>query len=310
MRIFLVGAAGAIGRRLVPMLVERGDVVVGTTTSAAKREAVADLGAEPVVLDILDGDATTAAVVTAKPDVVLHEATALTGTFDVKDADRFFTQTNKLRTAGTDNVLVAAREAGAGRVIVQSYTGWPNSAGDGAATEDDPLEPHPAAKARETIGAIAHVERVVPAAPGLDGVVLRYGSFFRAGTSIGADGEITERVRKRQFPIVGRGEGVWSFCHIDDAAAATVAAIDRGSPGLYNICDDDPAPVREWLPTLAEALGAKPPMRVPAVVARLIVGENGVRMMTAIRGSSNAKAKRELGWSPAYPSWREGFRTL
>src|SRR3954447_9413672 len=209
MRIFLVGAAGAIGRRLVPMLVERGDVVVGTTTSAAKREAVADLGAEPVVLDILDGDATTAAVVAAKPDVVLHEATALTGTFDVKDADRFFTQTNKLRTTGTDNVLVAAREAGVGRVIVQSYTGWPNSAGDGLATEDDPLESHPASKARETIAAIAHVERVVPVAEGVEGIVLRYGSFYGPGTSIGRDGEITERDRTRALPYLGHGLGAW-----------------------------------------------------------------------------------------------------
>jgi 2-alkyl-3-oxoalkanoate reductase len=310
MRIFLVGATGAIGRRLVPMLVARGYVVVGTTTSAARRDMVGDLGAEPVVLDLLDRDATTAAVAVAKPDVVLHQATALSGKFDVRNTDRFFTRTNKLRTTGTDNVLAAAHDVRVGRVIVQSYTGWPNSAGEGLATEDDPLEKRPAGKARETIGAIAHIERLVPIARGTDGIVLRYGGFYGPGTSLGRDGEITERVRKRQFPIVGSGEGVWSFVHIDDAAAATVAAIDRASPGLYNICDDDPAPVREWVPVLANAIGAKRPLHVPAAVARLVIGDNGVRIMTAIRGSSNAKAKRELGWNPTYPSWREGFRAL
>src|SRR3954447_19428711 len=310
MRIFLVGASGAIGRRLVPMLAERGDVVVGTTTNAAKRDAIAGLGAEPVVLDVLDRGVTTAAVAAAKPDVVLHQATALSGKFDVKNVDSFFTKTNKLRTAGTDNLLAAAREAGVRRVIVQSYTGWPNSAGDGLATEDDALEQKPAAKARETIRAIDYLERTVPTAPDTDGIVLRYGGFYGPGTSLGQDGEITDRVRKRQFPIVGSGDGVWSFVHIDDAAAATVPAIDGAAPGLYNICDDQPAPVREWVPALAEAIGAKPPLRVPAAVARLLIGDNGVRMMTAIRGSSNAKAKRELGWRPAYPSWREGFRAL
>jgi len=314
MRIFLVGATGAIGRRLVPMLVERGDSVVGTTTSDAKQRDIADLGAEPVVVDVLNRGQTVAAIVAAKPDVVLHQATALAGSFDVKNPDRFFAQTNTIRTAGTDNVLAAAREADVRRVIVQSYTGWPNSRGDGSApdlaTEETPLDPQPSAKARQTIAAIAHIESVVPATAGVEGVVLRYGGFYGPGTSLDADGEITERVRKRQFPIVGDGAGVWSFLHIDDAASATVAAIDRGQPGLYNICDDDPAPVREWLPALAEAIGAKPPMRVPAWVGRIAIGDNGVRMMTATRGSSNAKAKRELDWTPQYPSWRDGFRTL
>jgi 2-alkyl-3-oxoalkanoate reductase len=309
-RVFLVGAASAIGRRLVPLLVERGDAVLGTTTSAGKTEEIAGLGAEPVVLDVLDRAATVAATVTAKPDVVIHQATALSGTFDVKNADRFFTQTNKLRTIGTDNLLAAAREAEVRRVIAQSYTGWPNARGHGLANEDDPLDPKPAGKARQTIAAIGHVESVVPAMDSIEGVVLRYGSFYGPGTSMGPDGEITERVRKRQFPIVGDGGGVWSFVPIDDAAAATVAALEQAKPGLYNICDDEPAPVREWLPAFAEAVGAKPPMRVPAWIGRLAIGENGVRMMTAIRGSSNAKAKRELGWAPAHPSWRGGFRTF
>jgi nucleoside-diphosphate-sugar epimerase len=310
MRVFLVGAASAIGRRLVPLLAERGDAVLGTTTSAAKTEEIAGLGAEPVVLDLLDRAATVAAIVTAKPDVVIHQATALSGSFDVKNVDRFFTQTNKLRTIGTDNLLAAAREAEVRRVIVQSYTGWPNARGHGLANEDDPLEPRPANKARQTVAAIGHVESVVPAMDSLEGVVLRYGSFYGPGTSMGPDGDVTERVRTRQFPIVGDGGGVWSFVHIDDAAAATVAAIEQATPGLYNICDDEPAPVREWLPVFAEAVGAKPPMRVPAWIARVAIGENGLRMMTAIRGSSNAKAKRELGWEPAHPSWRQGFRTL
>ena len=310
MRIFLVGAASAIGRRLVPLLVERGDTVLGTTTREVKAHEIAGLGAEPVVLDVLDRAATVAAIAKAKPEVVVHQATALSGKFDAKNADRFFTQTNKLRTIGTDNLLAAAREAEVRRMIAQSYTGWPNVRGHGLAHEEDGLDPNPADKARQTIAAIGHVESVVPAADWLEGVVLRYGSFYGPGTSMGPDGEITERVRKRQFPIVGDGGGVWSFVHNDDAAAATVAAVEHAQAGLYNICDDEPAPVREWLPAFAEAVGAKPPMRVPAFIGRLAIGENGVRMMTAIRGSSNAKAKRELGWTPAHPSWREGFRTM
>ncbi|HET7530937.1 MAG TPA: NAD(P)-dependent oxidoreductase [Mycobacteriales bacterium] len=310
MRVFVVGGTGAIGRRLVPLLVDRGDVVVATTTSAARSDDIAGMGAEPMVLDLLDRGATIAAVLAAKPDVVLHQATALAGRFDVRRLDRFFTRTNLLRTVGTDHLLAAAREAGVPRLVAQSYTGWPNARGTGPATEDDPLEPQPPASARKTIDAIRYVEASVPAARGIDGVVLRYGSFYGPGTSLGPGGEFVEMVRARRFPIVGDGSGVWSFLHIDDAATATVRAIDDAAPGLYNIVDDDPAPVREWLPVLADALGAKPPRHVPAALARLAVGSNGVRVMTGARGSTNTKAKSELGWTPVHASWREGFRTL
>jgi 2-alkyl-3-oxoalkanoate reductase len=296
MRIFLAGATGAIGRELVPMLLERGDTVIGTTTNPAKSHDVEAMGAEPVVVDILDRAATVAAVAKAKPDVVMHQATALTAGIDVRRMDRSFAQTNRLRTAGTDHLLAAAVEAGAARIIVQSYSGL--------------LESDPPASARRTVDAVRHIDDTVPGARGIEGLVLRYGSFYGPGTSIGPGGEITEMVRRRRFPIVGDGGGVWSFVHVADAAAAAVSAIDRGAPGVYHVVDDEPAPVREWLPVLAETLGAQPPRHVPAAVARLLIGANGVRMMTATLGSSNAKAKTELGWTPAHPTWREGFRTL
>lgn len=310
MRIFVAGATGAIGRRLVPMLAEQDHVVIATTRTARKSDELSGLGAEPVVVDLLDRDATVEAVVAAKPDVVIHQATALSGSFDLKHFDRFFATTNALRTTGTDNLVAAAVAAGASRLIVQSYTGWPNErTGSGLKTEQDRLDPDPSPTARQTVAAVRHLEAVVPSVEALTGIVLRYGSFYGPGTSIGRDGEVVEMVRKRRFPIVGGGAGVWSFVHIDDAAAATVAALEHGDAGLFNVVDDDPAPVRDWLPVLAEAVGAPRPMRVPGWLARAAIGSNGVRMMTEIRGSSNAKAKRDLGWSPRWPSWREGFRS-
>ncbi|MBX5469898.1 MAG: NAD(P)-dependent oxidoreductase [Thermoleophilaceae bacterium] len=308
MRVFVAGATGALGRRLVPKLVERGHEVVGMTRSSSKARLVRELGAEPVVADALERDAVMRAVLGAEPEVVVHELTSLSGGIDLRRPDRAFEATNRLRVEGTDHLLAAAVAAGARRLVAQSYAGWPfERRGGWVKTEDDPLDPDPPKVVREAIEAIRHVETVVPAAQGIEGLVLRYGGFYGPGTSLAPGGEHLELVRRRKFPIVGDGAGVWSMIHIDDAAEATAIAVERGAPGIYNIVDDDPAPVREWLPRLAEVLGAKPPRRLPTWLGRIVAGEAVVTMMTEIRGASNQKAKRELGWHPRHPSWREGF---
>lgn len=309
MRIFIAGATGALGRRLVPLLVASGHDVIGTTRSVAKAPGLQAAGAEPVVLDVLDAAAVVSAVADAGPEVVVHQATALAGRLsDVRHPDRAFELTNRLRTEGTDHLLAAARAAGARRFVAQSYAGWPYAREGGPVkTEEARLDPHPPADVRQTLAAIRHLEGAVAGADGLEGLVLRYGGFYGPGTSIAPDGEQVAAVRRRRFPIVGGGAGVWSLVHIDDAATATGAAVERGAPGLYNIVDDEPARVAEWLPALAAAIGAPPPRRVPAWVGRLLAGEQVVTMMTESRGASNAKAKRELGWRPRHASWRDGF---
>jgi 2-alkyl-3-oxoalkanoate reductase len=305
MRIFVAGAAGAIGRQLLPQLAARGHQVTGSTRNPANAGRLRALGAEPVLLDGLDAMAVGEAVARAEPEVVIHQMTALAGGLDLRRFDRTFAVTNQLRTTGTDHLLAAAAAAGARRFIAQSYTGWPNSrTGSLVKTEEDPLDPSPPRAQRESLAAISHLERTVASAGQLAGIVLRYGSFY----GYGASDELIKLVRQRKVPVVGNGAGVWSFLHIADAAAATVCALDRGTPGVYNVTDDEPATVAEWLPVLAQAVGAKPPYRVPRWIGRLAAGETGVSVMTQIRGSSNAKAKRELGWRPAWPSWRLGFR--
>jgi 2-alkyl-3-oxoalkanoate reductase len=302
MRVFIAGGGGAVGQHLVPMLTTAGHEVTATTRSPGKASLLRKLGATPVIVDGLDADGVLAAVRQARPEVIIHQMTALSSMRSFRRFDREFAITNQLRTAGTDNLLTAARAAGTRRFIAQSYTGWPNiREGGPVKTEDDPLDPHPPAAMAETLRAIRHVEQTVSGFPG--GVVLRYGGFYGPGASESMLGP----VRKRQLPVIGGGTGVWSFCHIEDAATATAAAVTRGAPGIYNIVDDDPAPVADWLPFLASCLGAKPPLRVPARLGRLLAGEAVVSMMTEIRGSSNKKAKRELGWSPRYASWRDGF---
>ncbi len=308
MKIFVAGASGAIGRRLVPKLVEQGHDVTGTTRSAGNTALIARLGAQPVVLDGLDPDAVMRAVGAAEPEVVIHQMTSLTGWSDIKRFDEGFAMTNRLRTEGVDNLIRAAQAAGARRLLVQSYSGLTNiREGGSVKTEDDPYDPNPPRGVSESFAAIRHLEAVVPAAEGLEGLVLRFGPLYGPGTSLGEGGVYPELVHKRQFPIVGDGGGIWSFVHVDDAASATVAAVERGAPGIYNIVDDEPAPVAEWLPWLAEVIGAKPPRRVPAWLGRLFVGETGIMMLTQLRGSSNAKAKRELGWAPRWSTWRDGF---
>lgn len=305
MHIFLAGAGGAVGRALIPLLLDRGHTVTGTTRTPAKAGALRALGAEPVILDGLDRAAVHEAVAAARPDVVVHQMTSLGGDLDMRRFERSFATTNRLRTEGTDNVLAAARAAGVERVVAQSFAGWPSArTGGPVKTEEDPLDPDPPKQLRTTLEAIAHLERTVTEA---GGVALRYGGFYGPGTGMAPDGDQLAMVRARKLPIVGDGGGIWSFAHIDDVAGATLAAIETWTPGeVYNVCDDEPAPVREWLPALAAAAGAKPPRRVPRFVGRLM-GEHLVAMMCEIRGSSNEKIKRQLGWAPRWPTWREGF---
>ncbi|MEA2301933.1 MAG: hypothetical protein QOE44_2468 [Solirubrobacteraceae bacterium] len=308
MKILVAGATGALGRKLVPLLVTRGHEVVGLTRSPSKREAVRGLGATPVVLDALDGDAVARAVGAAGPEVIVHELTALAGGVDLRRFDRAFAATNRLRTEGTDHLLAAGRSVGIRRFVAQSYAGWPSAREGGPVkTEEDPLDPAPAAPMRETHAAIRHLEEVVVGAGWTEGVVLRYGGLYGPGTSMSRDGEHIGLIRRRRFPVVGDGAGVWSFVHVEDAAEATVAAVERGRRGIYNVVDDDPAPVAEWLPAVARGIGARPPRHVPLRVGRLLAGEAAAVMMTQVRGASNAKAKRELGWTPGHPSWREGI---
>ncbi len=307
MRIFLAGATGAMGKQLVPRLVEAGHEVVGMTRSNSKRAALEELGATAVVADALNADQVGDAVAKARPKVIIHQLTAISS-FDIRNFDRSFALTNRLRSEGTDHLLAAGRAVGVGRFVAQSYAAWPYArTGGPIKTEEDPLDPTPARNMRESMRAIRHLEAAVTGADWTEGIVLRYGGFYGPGTSMSRGGEQFEMIRKRKFPVVGDGAGVWSFVHIADAAEATVAAVERGRRGIYNIVDDDPAPVADWLPALADKLGAPKPWRVPKVVGRLFAGEVGVVMMTDIRGASNAKAKRELGWEPRHSSWREGF---
>jgi 2-alkyl-3-oxoalkanoate reductase len=309
MRVLVAGAGGAVGGRLVPRLVEARHEVVAITRSERKLPQLRILGAEAVVADVLDRESVLGAVRRAEPTVIIHQATSLAGVKNFKHFDREFALTNRLRTVGTDHLLEGAREVGARRFIAQSYGNWNyERAGGVLKTEGDPLDPAPPRNQVESLEAIRYLEKAVLEAGGIAGVVLRYGNFYGPGTSFASEGEIVQQLRRRRFPIVANGAGVWSFIHVDDVASATIAAIDRGETGIYNIVDDHPAPVAEWLPELARIVGAKPPMRVPVWLGRLAAGEVGVSMMTQIRGTSNAKAKRELDWQPRYPSFREGLR--
>jgi nucleoside-diphosphate-sugar epimerase len=300
MRVFVAGASGAIGTRLVPQLIEAGHEVIGTSRSPANTEKVRGLGARPIALDLLDAGAVRQAVLEAGPDAIVHQATALADVRFSRNLDRSFAQTNRLRREGTDNLVAAAREAGVPRFVAQSFASMRYAREGGPVkTEDDPLDRTPVEAMRETAAAMTYLDEAVTAA---GGIALRYGNFYGAGN----DGLI-QPVRKRQFPIVGDGGGVSSFVHLDDAAAATVLALDHDGPAIYNIVDDEPAPVREWLPVLANALGAKPPRHFPVWVARLFAGETAVMLATQSRGASNAKAKHELGWTPRHPTWRQGF---
>ncbi len=303
MRVLVVGATGAVGSQLVPRLVAAGHRVGATTRTQAKLDSLRAAGAEPYLLDGLDADAVGQTVARAEPEVVIHEMTAIPANLNLRRFDASFAATNQLRTAGVDHLLAASAAQGVRRFIAQSYTGWPNAkTGGPVKTEEDPLDSTPPAAQAESISAIKHLERAVLDAP-TPGVVLRYGSLYGPGASQA----FTGLLRRRQMPVIGSGAGVWSFLHVTDAAAATVLALEAGGPGLYNIVDDEPATVADWLPLMAKGAGAKPPLHVPAWLGRLLGGEVGISVMTQVRGSSNAKAKRELGWQPIWPTWRDGF---
>jgi nucleoside-diphosphate-sugar epimerase len=300
MKVLVAGASGAIGTRLVPQLVDRGHDVIGTSRSPGNAEHLRALRAEPIVLDLLDPRAVRKTILETAPDAIVHQATALADVQFSKNLDRSFAETNRLRREGTDALLAAAHEAGVRRFVAQSYASMRYArVGGPVKTEDDPLDADPVEGMRETCAAMTYLDEAVTAA---GGIALRYGNFYGA-----ANDGLLEPVRKRQFPIVGDGGGVSSFIHLDDAAAATVIALEHDGPAIYNVVDDEPAPVHEWLPVLANALGAKPPRRFPVWLARLFAGDAGVMLGTEARGASNAKAKRELGWTPRYPSWRQGF---
>jgi nucleoside-diphosphate-sugar epimerase len=309
MRVFVAGATGAIGRQLVPRLVAAGHEVHGMTRSESKQAMLDELGAVPVLADTLDPDQVAEAVARAKPGVIVHHLTAI-GAIDPRHFERDFALTNRLRTDGTDHLLSAGQAVGVRRFVAQTNGAFPYARTGGAVkSEEEPLDPTPVREMRTTVAAIRHLEEAVLGADWTGGIVLRCGAFYGPGTPLMPGGAYFETIRERKFPIVGDGGGVWSFVHIADAAEATVAAMEHGSRGVYNVVDDDPAPVVEWLPALAQTLGAEEPMRVPPSVGPEFAGEWGVVQMTELRGASNAKAKRELGWRPAHPSWRRGFAT-
>jgi nucleoside-diphosphate-sugar epimerase len=306
MKVFVAGASGAIGRPLVRQLFEAGHEVTGMTRREENAEEIRAAGAKAVVCDVFDAAALEGAVVAAAPEVVIHELTSLPPRLDPKAKDAL-APTNRLRLEGTRNLIAAAKAAGARRLIAESVAFFYVPEGDWVKSEDAPAFPEAAGPFGEAGKALAELERQVAGGEGLEGVVLRYGWLYGPGTYYDRDGSQTEDFHKRRMPIVGKGTGIFSFIHVEDAASATVAAVERGEPGVYNVVDDEPAPLSEWVPIFAQAVGAKRPRRVPVWLARLVAGSAVVGMATQQRGAANAKAKRELGWQPRYPSWREGF---
>ena len=308
MKVFVAGATGALGKQLVPQLLVRGHDVVGMTRTPSKQGIVRSLGAKPVVADALDPEQVARAVAEAEPDVIVHQLTALSGSLDLRKFAQTFEMTNRLRTEGTDHLLAAGRAVGVKRFVAQSYAAWQYAnVGGPIKTEDDPLEESPIAAVSEVLAAIRYMEQAVTGADWTEGIALRYGGFYGPDTSMAPGGEQLEAIRSRKFPVVGNGAGMISLIHVEDGASATVAAIERGRRGAYNIVDDSPERMSEWLPAVAAAIGAKPPRHVPRWVGRLVAGEAAVVMMTELRGVSNAKARRELGWQPRYASWRDGL---
>lgn len=310
MKVLVAGASGAVGKTLLPALLKRGHSVIGLVRSARSSLQVSEQGASPIVVDALDRQAVIDAFRRVKPDVVIHQLTALPQKTDLRDFDGVFRQTNLLRTEGTDNLIAGAREVGVRRFVAQSFCGWPYArVGGPVKTEDDPLDPNPLPAFRKTLEAIQYLEKAVSAAHDIAGVSLRYGPFYGPGTFLSRGGSMVDDVMRRRFPVVGSGGGVWSFIHTVDVASATIAAIESDVTGTFNVVDDEPAAVKEWLPGLAAALGAKPPYRVPAFVARMILPKHLYLMMTDVRGGSNAKFKKMFSWQPQFSSWRDGFKS-
>lgn len=309
MRVFVAGASGAIGRPLVPKLVAAGHEVTGITRLEERAERIRAAGARAAVVDVFDAETLRAAVLEAAPEVVVHQLTALPERLDFRDPETY-AATNRVRTEGTRNLLDAALAAGARRVVCQSIAFAYRSEGGRVKSEDDPLEEDAPGTFGGALSALREMESMVLGAQGVEGLVLRYGFFYGPDTHYGPDGATIDDIRRRRMPVVGKGTGVFSFIHVDDAADATVAAVERGAPGVYNVTDDEPAAMREWLPVAAEAAGAKRPRRVPVWLAKLVGGKDVGAFALELRGASNEKAKRELGWQPAHPSWRAGFRDV
>lgn len=307
MKVFVAGATGVIGRALLPRLIDAGHEVAGMTRDPSKAQGLVEIGAEPVVCDVYDADGLHAAVREASPEAVVHQLTALPDAIDPRRFAEQLAATDQIRVEGTRNLVLAAQQAGARRMVAQSVAFMYEPEGGPVKSEDDPLWLDAPREARRTIEAIASLEQQVSSADGIEGVVLRYGYFYGPGSAYAPDGSVAEMVRARQFPIAGGGTGVFSFIHVDDAAAATVAALERGRPGIYNIVDDDPQRLCDWLPEYAAALGAPPPRRVPGFLARLLAGRYGHYMMTRLRGASNERAKAELGWSPRFARLQDGL---
>jgi len=307
-KVFVAGSTGAIGRSLLPLLIEKRHDVVALVRTPARAKDVEALGARAAVADALDPDGLRAAIRRAAPEAVIHELTSLKGVTNFRRFDQTFALTNRFRTRTLDTMLAAARSIGVRRFIAQSYCGWPYAReGSPVKTEDDPLDPTPPASFRESLAAIRYLEDTIRQARDIQAFALRYGNLYGPGTDISAEGTVADLVSRRKLPLFGSGAGVWSFIHVRDAASATVAAMSRGSPGIYNVVDDEPVPVNVWLPALANALGARPPRRLPAWVGALLLGDGGLSMMTLARGGSNAKSKRDLAWQPSFASWRRGF---
>jgi nucleoside-diphosphate-sugar epimerase len=308
MRILVAGATGAVGRALMPRLVRSGHTVFGMARSAARADSVRNAGAVFLQADALDFAQVSEAVAQARPHVVVHQLTAIPGDLDLRKIDKAFETTNLLRTRGTDHLAAAAAKCGSRRFVAQSFAGWTYARSGGPVkTEDDPLDPAPPIALRSVLQAIRHTETAAMAIPGVEGIVLRYGAFYGPGNTLGEGGHLVGEIRRRRVPLLGKGTGIWSFIHIDDAAAATAQAIETAAEGIYNIVDDEPAQVADWLPRLAAALGAPPPRRVPAWIARLLAGDHAVMLMNETRGASNRKARWEIDWRPRWASWREGF---
>lgn len=308
MRVLVTGATGAIGRFLVPRLLDEGHAVVAVVRPQGNAEPLTSMGVEPAMANPLDRDELIKVVVEARPEVIVHQLTALAGMGSFRRLDRHMSLTNRFRTEVTDSLLQAARSCGTARLVAQSFCGWTMSREGGwVKTEEDPLLSRPPANFVQTLDALRYLEEAVRRTDDLEALALRYGFFYGPGTGIAPEGSVVESVRKRRIPLIGAGRGVWSFVHVRDAAGATALAVTQGAPGIYNVVDDDPAPVSEWLPYLAEVLGAKPPRRAPEWLARIVTGAGGASMMTVNRGATNRKAKSELDWEPAYPSWRQGF---
>ena len=306
MRVFVAGASGVIGRPLVRQLVAAGHEVTGTTRSEEKAGPIREAGGTAVLCDALDAAALESAVKAAEPEVVINQLTSLPQEYSPKKAS-FYEATDRLRSEGGRNLLAAARAVGARRFVTQSICFLYAPEGDWVKDEDARVFDDAPGHFRKAVEVMTGHEQEALAAEGIEALVLRYGQFYGAGTYYAPDGHLGGEIRKRRFPIVGAGTGTFSFLAMDDAASATVAALDRGGPGIYNVCDDEPAPLHEWLPVLAEVLGAKPPRRVPLWLAKLVAGGAVAEQAVQLRGASNAKFKARLEWEPSHPSWRQGF---